>query len=691
MYAQTFAFIAASLVLLTSCRLGLAFWQRRRVKAAIHASKQPWALLIGGLRMDALTIALFAALPLLLAPWLDAQPLAHAVNACWLTAGWLLMGLLELSTPQFILEYDSRPNRLYLVYLKHPKEVFTMLWRGYRALLAGVALGMCALAWLGWQVFAQAPQWVGSGPGGLPWQPSSVMAQILLNCMLSVGAALLGFLTIRGTLRHRPINPSTVAFCGDALVNTLALNSLYSVLYAAYSLKNERCSADVYGTLPEAQIHACVRQCAGLPESENQNDIPTLHWQHATQARKRPRHIVLIVQESLGAQFVGYLNGKAGTEDSLTPELDRLAAQSWTFTRAFATGTRSVRGLEALTAGFAPCYSEAVLKLPDAQSRFFTLAQLLKKEGYRSSFVYGGEAHFDNMKGFFLGNGFDELHDLKTFDNPAFVGTWGASDEDMFGRVHHLLEHAQQPCLILAFSVSNHSPWEYPAGRIQPVGDPRSVSNTVRYADWAMGQFFNTAQASRYWDDTVFLVAADHDARVGGQAHVPLKHFHIPALILGGGIAPGTDDRLVSQIDFPVTLLSLAGVSSQHPMIGHDLTLAHGGGRAMMQYGDSYGYLQNDVLTVLQPRQSAVQLRWQAPDTYQPIAPDPVLTQRALAHALWPGLVYRQQRYTLPHLRLALKQGASAFGQNANADACPPAQIHPPATAIPAARISASR
>jgi len=653
MYAQTFAFIAASLALFTLSRLGFMAWQRGRVQA----SGRPWAVLAGGLRMDANVIAGFAALPLLLAPWMNHQPLAQTVTAGWLLLGWCLMALLELSTPQFIIEYDTRPNRLYLVYLKHPKEVCTMLWRGYRGLLAAVLVGLLALAWLGGQLFMQAPKW-----GAWSVHTSSFITRITL----SLAAALLAFIAIRGTLRHRPINPSTVAFCGDALVNALALNSLYSVLYAAYSLKNERSSADVYGTLPDEAVHDCVRQCAGITCAEPSARIPTLHWQRVAQAPLRPKNIVLIVQESLGAQFVGHLNGSAGTNSSLTPELDKLVGQAWTFTRTYATGTRSVRGLEALVAGFPPCLSEAVLKLPDAQSRFFTLAQLLKMQGYRSSFVYGGEAHFDNMKGFFLGNGFDELHDRKTFENPAFVGTWGVSDEDMFNRVHALLQDEAesdtrqstgQPRLILAFSVSNHSPWEYPPGRIQPQGEPRSVHNTVRYADWAIGQFFARAQTSKYWDDTLFLLVADHDARVSGQAQIPLKHFHIPALILGGGIKPRFDGRLISQIDLPVTLLSLAGIASQHPMIGQDLTLPQSGGRAMMQYDDRYGYLcrddQGDVLTVLSPHQSAVQFRYQAPDAYQPMTPEPAHVHRALAHALWPGLVYQRQQYTLPHLQLA--------------------------------------
>jgi len=637
MTTQILVFLAASFTLLTLSRAALILWQRQRV----CASGAPWKVLLGGLRIDALTLTALLVLPLLCAPWVGDSPRAQTISGAWFTLAWVLLCLMELSTPQFLIEYDTRPNRLYLVYLKHPKEVMGMLWQGYRALLFAVVVGMATLVWLGARLWFAPPY--------AAWQSSSV----LVNVLLTLAAAALCTLAVRGTLQHRPINPSTVAFCGDAMVNALALNSLYSALYAAYSLKNERSSADVYGDLPQADVHNCVCQGAALPAPGSLDPrIPTLHAQHATHTPARPRHMVLIVEESLGAQFVGHLNGKPAT-DSLTPELDKLADYAWTFSRAYATGTRSVRGLEALAAGFPPCYSEAALKLPDAQARFFTLAQLLKTQGYRTCFVYGGEAHFDNMQGFFLGNGFSELHDRKTFTNPAFVGTWGVSDEDMFGRVHDLLQSAQEPCLILAFSVSNHTPWEYPEGRIQTQGDPKSVENTVRYADWAIGQFFARAQASPYWDDTVFLLAADHDARVGGQSHVPLKHFHIPTLILGGSIAARRDDRLVSQIDFPVTLLSLAGISSEHPMIGHDLTLAHTGGRAMMQYNENYGYWQGDHLTVLQPHKPAVQFTYTSPDGYEPVALDATLAHTALAHALWPGLAYRARQYTLPQLRLA--------------------------------------
>src|SRR5690606_6604031 len=170
-----------------------------------------------------------------------------------------------------------------------------------------------------------------------------------------------------------------------------------------------------------------VLSCAGLPVPPEVATHPRVHPRAPTRRRGRPANIVIILEESLGAQYSAALGGA-----NLTPHLDALAREGWAFARAYATGTRSVRGLEAVTAGFLPTPAQAVLKLPAAQRGFFTLADVLGRHGYHSRFIYGGESHFDNMKGFFLGNGFDEIIDRLDFTNPAFVGTWGASDEDMF-------------------------------------------------------------------------------------------------------------------------------------------------------------------------------------------------------------------------------------------------------------------
>ncbi|CCJ48169.1 LTA synthase family protein [Bordetella parapertussis] len=626
----TIRFAIAILVLLTLSRLGLSAWQWDRVQAAGGLGP----IMLGGLRMDLRLLALVLALPAVLAPWFGHRAWAASATAWWYRVWWMLFVLLEVSTPQFIAEYDTRPNRLYFEYLVHPREVASMLWEGYKGVLLASFVVLVLAAWLAVRLFPTGRQ-----DGFMKWWKRPFVTLAVLAVVV---------LAARGTLQHRPINASMVAFSSDAMVNTLPLNSLGNVLDAAYRLQDERSSAALYPPMKTEEMNRIVRAAAGLEDPPLDARYPSLHKQTATVRRDKPLNLVIILQESLGAQYVGSLGGR-----DLTPQLDRLAKDGWMFNRAYATGTRSVRGLEAVTAGFLPTVAEAVLKLPRSQTGFFTLADLLGRHGFHSRFIYGGEAHFDNMRGFFLGNGFNEVIDRQSFVDPVFVGSWGASDEDMFNQLDRLLRADDgKSTFTLAFSVSNHSPWEYPEGRIEPVGDPASVDNTVRYADWAMGQFFDKARKAPYWDNTVFLVIADHDSRVYGANLVPVRHFQIPALILGGTVPPRSDDRIVSQIDMGPTLLSLIGLDNVNPMLGADLT-QRDPNRAIMQYGDNFGYLKGDSLLVIEPGKDPREYRYTAAasmrdEKYVPIDIDPALRDEALAFALWPSWAYREERYKLP-------------------------------------------
>ncbi|WP_049623501.1 LTA synthase family protein [Frateuria defendens] len=622
-------FFIASFLLLTLSRLGLSWWQWERVRDAGGL----WPVLLGGWRIDLSLLAMLCAWPLLLSPWLGHRPLAVRLTAYWYRLWWLLLVLLEVSTPQFIAEYDTRPNRLYFEYLNHPREVSAMLWHGYKGVLfAGFAV-LALIGWLGFRL--------------LDWRRLDAKMRLWLRVPATVVAFAVLFLAARGTLEHRPLNAAQVAFSSDSMVNTLPLDSLYNVANAVIAMSSERSASAVYGKMPEAEMQALVRQSALLDGPPLDPEYPSLHRQEASAKPAEPYNLVIIAEESLGAQFVGSLGGR-----DLTPNIDRLGKEGWLLARTYATGTRSVRGLEAITTGFLPTPAEAVLKLPRSQRGFFTIAELLGRQGYHSRFIYGGEAHFDNMKGFFLGNGFNEVIDQPLFDvKPGFVGSWGASDEDMFNELHHRLmqdEQAGKRNFTLAFSVSNHTPWEYPKGRIQTVGDPASVDNSVRYADWAIGRFFDQAMKSPYWKHTVFLLVADHDARVFGASLVPVRHFHIPALILGAGVPVQRDEHIVSQVDLAPTLLSLIGVSSEHPMLGADLT-RHYPDRAIMQYGDNYGYLKNDTLLVMEPHKPAEAFHYEVAGeklTPEPVPPE--LAKIALAHALWPSWAYLHERYRLP-------------------------------------------
>lgn len=620
-------FLVAALLLLLISRLCLCAWQHQRVRAV----RGWWPILIGGLRIDLSFLAMVAGFPLLLAPWFGNWPVAQVITQVWFGLWWLVLVLLEVSTAQFIVEYDSRPNRLFVAYLTSPREVGSMLWRGYKLVLIG---GLLLWAVLGW--------------AGIAWmvrEPPVLELGIWARAGLTLGLFVVLLLAGRGTLGHRPLNAAHVAFCSDAMVNMLPLNSAHVVANAIRDMRGDKPASDVYGRMDETRMRQLVDTASGRSDEPWDAVQPIQHRQVPAQAPDRPHNIVIIVEESLGAQFTGCLGGSG-----YTPQLDALAEQGWLLARHYATGTRSVRGLEAVVSGFLPTPADAVVKLPRSQRDFFTLASLLGQHDYHSRFIYGGEAHFDNMKRFFLGNGFDEVIDQPRFSRkPCFTGSWGACDEDMFEELHQRLSSdGDAPTLSVAFSVSNHSPWEYPAGRIEPHGDPASVENTVRYADWCIGQFFERARQSAYWDRTVFVVVADHDARVCGASLVPVRHFHIPALMLGAGVAACRDEGITSQVDLAPTLLSLAGINSVHPMPGADLT-RFAPQRACMQYGDNHGYLENDKLLVHAPQRPTQQFAYDHADfSLQEQAVDAALAERALAHALWPSWAYYHERYRLP-------------------------------------------
>jgi phosphoglycerol transferase MdoB-like AlkP superfamily enzyme len=239
---------------------------------------------------------------------------------------------------------------------------------------------------------------------------------------------------------------------------------------------------------------------------------------------------------------------------------------------------------------------------------------------------------------------------------PAFVGSWGASDEDLFDKSLDRLNqlHAGgKPFFSLIFTSSNHEPFEFPDGKVAlHDSDKQTVNNAVKYADFALGKFIREAKKQAYWKDTVFLIVADHDNRVYGDSLVPIKKFHIPGLILGADIQPKRITPIASQIDLAPTLLSLLGVSSSHPMIGRDFVKdSSTPGRALVQFNDYFSYLEGASATVLRPGQTPLAGRYDAASgEFDPGtgAPSPAQVDKAMAHVMLPSLLYREQRYRLP-------------------------------------------
>ncbi len=634
-YAPIVVMLIVGLVILSASRFGLVLWKSERVLA----TGQLFAIFLQGIRVDIIQLCLLSLIPVLLLPifaitqwWRSWQWFTYV----WVTLAIVLLVFLEVSTPGFINEYDVRPNRIFVEYLKYPNEVASMLWVGFRihifAALIFIALTHYAMHGL-----------------MRPWLKTQITWSVKKSLITWPLVFILVALGIRSTLGHRPANPALFAITADSMVNSLVLNSGYSVIYASYNLLKETKSSEIYGKMPREQIFK-------LTGAKN-TDIPTLTTLTPSQKRGKPLNLVIILQESLGATFVESLGGVP-----VTPNLEKLKAQGIWFEQLYATGTRSVRGIEAVTAGFQPTPADSTVKLSKSQKNFFTLATLLEKQGYNTEFIYGGESHFDNMRGFFTGNGFNHIVEQKDYKNPVFVGSWGASDEDLLNKTHdQLLAHhkAGKPFFTLAFSSSNHAPFEFPDGRIELYEQPKATdNNAVKYADYAIGEFFKKAQQSPYWKDTIFLVVADHDIRVRGDSLVPIERFHIPGLILGADIKPLRYTGIASQIDLPVTLLSLMGIQGQHPMTGRDLSsvLPNTLGRAMMQYNDNFGWMEetNTAKNVVvlrsgkPPAHAIYDTQTKHLSETSPPANAKDLEARALANVLLPDLLYNEQRYHLP-------------------------------------------
>jgi phosphoglycerol transferase MdoB-like AlkP superfamily enzyme len=319
--------------------------------------------------------------------------------------------------------------------------------------------------------------------------------------------------------------------------------------------------------------------------------------------------------------------------------------------RLYSNGTRSIRGISGTVAGFLSTPGQGVVKRNQSQSGFFTVAGLLKPHGYRSSFFYGGESRFDNMKSWFFGNGFDEIYDEPTFTAASFHGTWGVSDEDMVVKADQLFSEwnkAGEPFVSVMFSTTNHSPFEFPEGRIEllPGVPVQSDKNAIKFADYAIGKFIALAKVNGYYDDTVIMIIADHNVRVYGDDIIPVDTFRVPALILGGGVTPERVERLVTQPDALATALDLLGLDLAYPILGNSIFSDRQTGVSLLQFHELYGLRYEDEIAVIQPDKPAQTFHVTADDHLEPAEHNAALEKDALAFVIVLDHLYRNRLYT---------------------------------------------
>ncbi len=402
------------------------------------------------------------------------------------------------------------------------------------------------------------------------------------------------------------------AICGLAIASFFAVNGNYALisqnryiteiarngffeLFSAYR-HNELSYEKFYVSKPLPDV------VQGLQKELGSTQAPSNSPLHHAVTAHLPEHqynLVLITVESLSADFFKAF----GNKDNLTPHLDALADQSLFFTNLYATGTRTVYGLSALTLSIPPVPGNAIARRP-GNDNLFSLGGVLQSKGYATKFIYGGFGYFDNMNAFFANNGY-EIVDRNNLskDEIHFANVWGVADDDLYRRVVKENDKAyseKRPFFDMIMTTSNHRPFTYPDGKID-IPSHTGRAGGVKYTDYTINEFLAEAKKHPWFDHTIFVIVADHTAGSSGKSDLDPTKYHIPMLIYAPKIVkPAKVDWMASQIDVAPTLLGLIGISYDSQFYGKDL-MVDKPGRAFVSNYQQLGYMNQDGLVVLKP------------------------------------------------------------------------------------------
>jgi len=605
--------------------------------------------------------AAFASLPfVLLLTLLPARALVHrparwlAHAALFLTLYLLLLGAVAEWT--FWEEFGTRFNFIAVDYLVYTTEVLGNIRESYPLpLILGVLVptagllhaAICRAGWMKIWLSAEPQRARSRWVAGAAWSA----AAIVLGLALSQDR----FPAFRNNYNRE-----------------IAKNGLWS-LFAAFR-ENVLDYDTFYNTMaPDAAFERLREE---LVEDRSILLRPaardTLRYVQGPGDELRPNVIQLTV-ESLSAEFLGAFN----PDSTLTPNLDALARESLLFDSFYATGTRTDRGMEALTLSLPPTPGRSLVKRPRNED-LFTLGSLFRAKGYDTAFLYGGFGYFDNMNYFFGHNGYRVIdRSSVAADDISFSNVWGACDEDLYRWTLREADRAHaggRPFHFFVMTTSNHRPFTYPDGKIDLPPKVSGRRGAVKYTDYAIGEFLRDASSRPWFRDTVFVVVADHCASSAGKTEIPVENYHIPLLIYapGGQIAAGRISTLTSQMDYAPTLLGLLRWSYPSRFLGHDVRrIEEKEAHALLGSYQKLGHLENGSLVVLQPMRGEATYRVDlATGKQNGIRHDNYAEQETIAYFQVASYLYQHELYKA--LSATEYAQAVAAGETLAAAAAPP-------------------
>ena len=515
-------------------------------------------------------------------------------------------------------EFGVRFNFIAVDYLVYTTEVLGNIRESYNipAILAGVAAAAALALWLlirtGWPA-----RWLGA-------EHEKAKARYTAGALWLAGVILFGSV----------LSSEFLPAFRNNFNRELAKDGLWSLFTAFWNnaLEFEK----FYTTVPDDEAFRLVRQ--GLAKDRSvtlgQNPTDTLRTVRNDGPEQQP-NVIQITVESLSADFLSIFNRAS----NLTPNLAEIAGKSLVFDNFYATGTRTDRGMEALTLALPPTPGRSMIKRPRNED-MFTLGSVFRSKGYDTAFIYGGFGYFDNMNYFFGHNGYRVIdRNGVPKEDITFANVWGVCDEDLFRWTMREADAgavAGKPFHYFVMTTSNHRPFTFPDGRIDLPSKISGRAGAVKYTDYAIGKFLRDAASKPWYKNTVFVIVADHCASSAGRTELPVQNYHIPLIIFspGGHIAPGHITTLTSQVDYPPTLLGLLHWNYPSRFFGRDIRQTEpAAARVLVGTYQKLGLLQGEDFVVLSPVRRQSQYRYNGAKANHSLTEQP-LNQEMVAETI---------------------------------------------------------
>lgn len=353
------------------------------------------------------------------------------------------------------------------------------------------------------------------------------------------------FIAIRGGLKEIPITASASYFSKNNILNIAAVNPGYNIVFSVLD-HADFSDLEPFFKFTDEEAQQIVKDIHYLPIDT------TIRITEFEQP-----NIVFVLLESWPADVIESLGGDAG----ITPEFKKLEENGLLFTNFYASGNRSQQGNASIYAGLPALPITTLSDHPEKYSAVPSLVKILNRDGYHSSFYFGGQLIYGNLKSFIVYNEFDRIIEGNDFEEEVPRGKLGVHDEFLFDQYAKDLREMPQPFFSTVFTLSSHSPYDYPGEQpIDWIDLEHQFVNSVHYTDRCLGEFFEKVYNSPIWDNTLFLIMSDHShLSYKGYPLWSFEYHQIPLLITGGALKNTYKgkkiDRIGSNTDIPVTVL----------------------------------------------------------------------------------------------------------------------------------------